>query len=258
VGADERSTDRETDGDTTSAVRLDARPRHRPLPEAKVPGARRPATPVRDLRPSPPARAHERVEPYEEVGGMPVEPVPAGYPAEFARELVLEDGRTVHVRPVVPEDVTELRAAIARADPETIRRRFLGGGPPRSAAGLQRLVTVDYVHRFALAAFAPDGTGVGIARYEGESTWPAVDVAVAVDPAWRGVGLGRELMAGVLRRAVSQGATSLTADFFADNVRVRNLLAEAGLPEQRSIDAGVVQDSISLVGDRVAELTAEH
>jgi GNAT superfamily N-acetyltransferase len=183
---------------------------------------------------------------------------PAGYPADFERDLVLEDGRAVHLRPVVPEDVTELAAAIARADPETIRRRFLGGGPPRTRAGLLRLVTVDYVRRFAIAAFTADGTGVGIARYEGEHTWPVVDVAVAVDPGWRGAGLGRELMKEVLCRAVSQGATDLTADFFADNVRVRNLLAEAGLAEQRTVEHGVVQDEISLEGLRLGESTASH
>jgi GNAT superfamily N-acetyltransferase len=178
---------------------------------------------------------------------------PPGYPAAYERGVVLEDGRTVFVRPVVPDDVGELEAGIRRADPETIRRRFLGGGPPRTREGLLRLVTVDYDHRFALAAFAPDGTGVGIARYEGESCWPAVDVAVAVDPAWRGVGLARELMRGVARRALEQGATSLLADFFADNDRVRGLLAEAGLPEQRSVEYGVVQDVVTLDPDRLEQ-----
>jgi GNAT superfamily N-acetyltransferase len=179
---------------------------------------------------------------------------PAGYPVEYEQEVTLTDGRVVHVRPVVPADVDELAAAIARADPDTLRRRFLGGSPPRTREALERLVTLDYVHRFALAAFAPDGMGVGIARYEGEGTWPAVDVAVAVEPAWRGVGMARELMRRVLQRAVEQGATSLTADFFADNVHIRNLLAEAGLPEQRSFAHGVVQDEISLEGARAEEL----
>ena len=179
-----------------------------------------------------------------------------GYPVQYERDEVLDDGRAVHVRPVVPSDVDELRRAIQRADPETIRRRFLGGGPPRSEAVLRRLVTVDHDHRFALAAFAPDGTGVGIARYEGEQTWPVVEVAVAVDPAWRGVGLARTLMRSVLRRAVEQGATALSADFYADNSRVHSLLAEAGLPEQRSQDLGVVNDEISLTGARVEEIVS--
>ena len=181
---------------------------------------------------------------------------PPGYPAAYESTVVLEDKRQVRVRPVVPEDVEELAAAIARVDVETIRRRFLGGSAPHTRAQLARLVELDYVHRFALAAFARDGTGVGIARYEGETTWPDVDVAVVVDPAWRGVGLARVLMAGVLRRAVEQEAAGLTADFYADNERVHNLLAEAGLPEQRSTAFGVVEDHISLSGARAREITA--
>lgn len=177
---------------------------------------------------------------------------PAGYPRRYERELVLEDGRAVRVRPVVPADVDELRRAVAAADPETLRRRFLGGGPPTSQADLLRLVTVDYRTRFALAAFSPDGTGVGIARYEGERTWPAVEVAVAVDPAWRGVGLARELLREVLRRAVEQGATSLIADFYADNSRVQSLIEEAGLRETRTMDRGVVQEEIALTGPELA------
>lgn len=180
-------------------------------------------------------------------------PRPPGYPSCCEGAVVLADGRRVVVRPVVPEDVAELAAGIARVDQETLRRRFLGGRPP-SVDGLRRLVTLDYVHRFALAAFSPDGTGVGIARYEGERTWPVVEVAVVVDPEWRGVGLGTELVTRVVRRAASLGARELTADFYADNVPVQELLAELGLPEQRSVDHGVVQDEIRLDEDLLSRL----
>lgn len=171
---------------------------------------------------------------------------PDGYPVELETDVELADGRRVHLRPVVPQDVGELAAAIARADPDTLRRRFLGGAPPRSATALARLVTLDYVHRFALAAFDDRGTGIGIARYEGERTWPAVEVAVAVDPAWRGVGLSRELMARVVRRAAEQGAERLIADFYEDNAQVLGLLEEARLRERRTHGHGVVEDELEL------------
>lgn len=171
---------------------------------------------------------------------------PAGYPVGCEADVELSDGRRVHLRPVVPQDQAQLASAIARADVDTLRRRFLGGAPPRSDQALQRLVTVDYVRRFALAAFDESGTGVGIARYEGERTWPAVDVAVAVDPAWRGVGLGRELAARVVQRAAAQGAERLTADFYDDNQQVLGLLAEAQLLEHRTHAHGVVADEVQL------------
>lgn len=177
---------------------------------------------------------------------------PVGYPVQCEAEVQLTDGRRARLRPVVPEDESDLAVAISRADPDTLRRRFLGGAPPRSPALLRRLVTVDYVLRYALVAFDDRGTGIGIARYEGEQTWPTVDVALAVDPAWRGVGLGRELARRVVQRAAEQGAERLTADFYDDNVQVLGLLAEAQLLETRTLEHGVVADEVLLDGRRVA------
>lgn len=171
---------------------------------------------------------------------------PAGYPEEAEVVVVLSDGRCVQLRPVVPEDLAELQSALARADRETLRRRFLGGSAPSTEAALRRLVEVDYRHRYALAAFDDEGRGVGIARYEGERTWPTVEVAVAVDPAWRGAGLATELVRRVVRRAVCVGATDVSVDFYSDNVRVSRLVAAAHLPERRSVDHGVVTDAVDL------------
>ena len=178
--------------------------------------------------------------------GSPAGDRPVGYPPGEEKDAVLADGRRVHLRPIVPGDVRALQDAIGGAAPETLRRRFLGGGAPRTQVALRRLVELDYQHRYALAAFDGDGTGIGIARYEGERTWPTVDVAVAVDPAWRGVGLGTELLRHVVRRAVCLGATDVSADFYSDNVRVHRLVAAAHLPERRSVDHGVVTDTVDL------------
>ena len=171
---------------------------------------------------------------------------PHGYPVEYEHRVVLSDGRAVLIRPVVPQDCAELAAAIRRADPDTLRRRFLGAAGPRTDEQVRRLVEVDYVHRFAVAAFDEHGTGVGIARYEGEGTWPAVELAVTVDRGWRHVGLATALMRDVLRRAVEQGAHSALADFFSDNVPVARLLDELGMPERRRTAYGIVEDEVQL------------
>jgi len=61
--------------------------------------------------------------------------VPPGYPRAYERELTLSDGRRVFIRPIVPSDAPQLASAIQAADPETLRRRFLGG-PPRVTPAL--------------------------------------------------------------------------------------------------------------------------
>ena len=181
----------------------------------------------------------------------PAVPRPDGYPDEYEHRVVLSDGRAVLLRPVLPQDRAQLADAVRRADPETLRRRFLGAAGPRTDEQVRHLVEVDYRYRFAVVALDEHGTGVGIARYEGARTWPTVELAVAVDRAWRHVGLATALLRDVLRRAVAQGAHSATADFFADNVAVAHLLAELGMPERRRTAYGVVQDEVQLPQDEV-------
>ena len=79
----------------------------------------------------------------------------AGYPSDLEGQALLADRRSVFIRPIRPSDAGELRNALATADPATLRGRFLGS-PPHRAAAIQKLVEVDYVHRLALVAFAPD------------------------------------------------------------------------------------------------------
>lgn len=158
-------------------------------------------------------------------------------------ELVtLADGRAVGVRPIGPSDLDELRRAIGEADPDTIRRRFLGGRAPRTEAELRRLVTVDHVGREAFVAFGPDGRGVGIARYEALPDGASAEFAVAVDPQWRHVGLATSLLTRLMRAALRNGITTIHVDFLAANREVAQLVRDAG--GRPTVEAGVAQDDL--------------
>jgi GNAT superfamily N-acetyltransferase len=170
---------------------------------------------------------------------------PRGYPADYELTRVLRDGRTVQVRPVLPSDAPELAAAIANADPETLHRRFLGGRPPQTEEEIRHLVELDYVDRFALAAFDEQEQGVAIARYERDGP-DVAEVAVAVDPGWRQVGLATRLLELLGRRAQECGIDRFRVSFFADNIDVQDLVDAAQLPEARTEGAGVVDVVVSL------------
>lgn len=175
-------------------------------------------------------------------------------PSWLSGHVVLSDGRHVFVRPVLPTDVDELRRAVAEADAETIHRRFLGGRPPRTDQELARLVDVDYDRRLAVVALAPDGRGVGIARYDADNGADVADVAVAVDAAWRDVGLATALIRLLAAGAASNGIRRLSADFLEDNQDVSDLFSDAGLPYTTSAAvAGVVTAEVRLPTD-VADL----
>jgi GNAT superfamily N-acetyltransferase len=156
--------------------------------------------------------------------------LPAGYPDSYETSLRLADGRRISVRPILPSDAPELAEAIRAADPETLRARFLGGPPRLSEAVLDRLTRLDYTHRFALVAHDGTGRGVAVARYmalpESGGGERAAEVAVAVDPSWRGVGLATELIRMLARRARECGIAKFTATFLAENRRVAELAHE--------------------------------
>ena len=84
--------------------------------------------------------------------------------------------------------------------------------------------------------------------YEALRDSDTAEVAVAVAPAWRHVGLATALVPLLAAAAVRNGLRAFTAEFFADNVDVTDPVAEAGAPYQDSSVSGVVAAEVTLPG----------
>ena len=146
----------------------------------------------------------------------------------------------VTTRPVRPDDGPLFRRLWDRLSPETVYRRF--HAPLRSPpAEAHRLVDVDHVLREALVAVV-GGEVVGVARYDRSPADPATaDVAVVVEDAWQGVGVGRQLLTELTQLAARRGVRTLHADVQADNDRVvalvRRLLPGAVLTPEHGVYA---------------------
>jgi len=171
---------------------------------------------------------------------------PTGYPAELEADVLLSDGRHVHVRPILPSDGPALAAAVASADAETLRLRFLGWRPVLDDASFRHLVEVDYQRRLALVAFDSADRGVGIARYEGRPDEDLVEIAIAVDPDWRRVGLGHRLLTILGEAAATRGIRRLVAAYSVGNHDVEGLLRSCGLPYRTLATHGVVEVQLEL------------
>jgi len=175
------------------------------------------------------------------------EKLPPGYPKEYQREAVLRDDRRVFIRPILPGDGPDLAEAIKTADPDTLRRRFLGGPPRVTSALLAHLTVVDYVRRFALVAIdMASARGVAIARYEPAGEGVA-EIAVVVRPQWRRAGLGTMLILLLARAAADRGVHTFSASYLAENRPVEALVEDAGGLGRQVIKQGIVE---SLDGPR--------
>jgi RimJ/RimL family protein N-acetyltransferase len=172
--------------------------------------------------------------------------LPGGYPREYEEELRLRDGRRVLIRPILPSDAPELADAIKTADPDTLRARFLGSPPRVTPALLAHLTVVDYARRFALVAIDPlTGRGVAVARYE-PADHDVAEIAVAVRPAWRRVGLGTALLIRLARAAAERGVHAFTASYLAENRPVAALVEDAGGLARQVIKDGIAEFSLEL------------
>lgn len=134
------------------------------------------------------------------------------------------------IRPLIRPATAEDRAAVvemaARCSRDTLRRRFHGpvgdGHPARVAELLEGGVRQRVEHLVADAGGAIVGTASlhRKGRSEGE-------MAVLVEDAWQGTGVGRRLTAHLIRRAHDRGLTAIVADVMRDPAFVLDQLRRA-------------------------------
>jgi acetyltransferase len=160
------------------------------------------------------------------------------YPASLIDRVTLDDGRSVLVRPVLPQDA-ELQQQFVRALSPTSRyRRFHGPLRELSADTLDYLTQVDYRAHLALLAetFDADGEEVQVAEArwvlrvaDGDGLDAGVaDFAIAVADAWQGRGLGSRMLEALVRSARDAGVRRLEGSVLAENDPMRGLMRARG------------------------------
>ena len=137
---------------------------------------------------------------------------------------------TVDTRPVRPDDLTRFLRLWPRLSAETRYRRFHAPVHRLPMADVRRLVHVDHDLREAVVAVV-GGEVVGVARDDRSPVDPAcADLAVVVEDAWQGVGVGRQLLTDVLDRTARAGVRRSTGTVLPDNAPVLGLLHRLSRP----------------------------
>ena len=177
-------------------------------------------------------------------------------------DALLMDGRIVHVRPVSEGDKDALSALYGRTSPRTRYLRFFSAGISIDREVRRLMPGDDHV---ALLA-EHDGQVVGVASYEVLSGDRA-EMAILVDDAWQGDGIGSLLIEHLTAVARRDGIRELVGDVLATNVSMLRTSASLapGIARQHGEDPGVVRiqmptqpDERALAAAGARDRTAEH
>ena len=167
------------------------------------------------------------------------------YPEHWEADVVLADGGTVHFRPIVPEDAERLRAFHSRLSPETIYNRFFTLVRTLSARDMERFTNVDHEDRVAVVALLRDDI-IGVCRYERLAGTSVAEVAVVVEDAHQGRGIGVLLLEHVEAAARERGIDRFVADVLPSNQRMLDVFRSAGFAVSRSYADGYVELSFPI------------
>ncbi len=160
----------------------------------------------------------------------------------------LRDGRTATIRALLPADREALASAVHRMGDESIYRRFFSAKKQFSASEVEYFTNVDFVDHVALVAVVEEGDLpliVGGARYVVDAPGSA-EVALAVDDAHQGLGIGGLLMKHLVTIARNAGLQRLNADVLSDNAAMLKVFAKSGLPVHSERDGGTMHLTLAL------------
>ena len=167
-----------------------------------------------------------------------------GYPAHWEADVVLRDGGTAHLRPILPTDADLLRRFYSRLSDETIYNRFFSLYRNISDRDVERFTVVDHHDRVALIATI-GGEMIGVVRYE--RTGPdEAEVAFNIEDAHQGRGLGSVFLEHIAAAARERGISRFVADVLPTNRAMLRVFSDAGYVVDQGFDDGVVRLSFDL------------
>lgn len=159
------------------------------------------------------------------------------YPALEDVDVVLRDGSTVRLRPILDADREAMRAFLGGLSEHSRTFRFFGQIKDVSRA-VDEAVRVDYRESHSIVAIHGDEI-VGHGFYT--QTRPAhAEMALAVADAYQGRGLGTILLQHLAAHASAVDVVEFTAFIMSGNGRMLEMLRESGFPVESRASAGVV------------------
>ncbi len=184
--------------------------------------------------------------------------VPALYPSHFESDVVLRTGRTLHIRPVKPEDRPTLLEFYRGLSRDSLYMRFFDTRTP-DAALRDSPTEVDYESEFGVVSEL-GGELAGIAHYFRSRRNPkSAEVAFAIADRAQGCGIGTRLLEKLVEVARTKGIEVFRAEVLPENQKMLDVFLLSGFKVTSRTDEGEVLVSFPIAHtEEFAEAAAER
>ncbi|UBU08976.1 bifunctional acetate--CoA ligase family protein/GNAT family N-acetyltransferase [Nonomuraea gerenzanensis] len=157
-------------------------------------------------------------------------------------DVLLRDGGIAHVRRLHPDDRAALHELVERSSERSAYLRFFTGGRNTAHSYMDRVTSGAYRGHALVAGLR--GRLVAVAEYIPMDDGKA-DLAILIDDAVHGHGLGTLLLEHVALDAAEHGVRTLVADVLAENRPMIRVLRDLGLDVAPRFEGGMMHLDIT-------------
>jgi acetyltransferase len=166
------------------------------------------------------------------------------YPLSYRTRETLKDGSQILTRPIHPEDAPLLLELFHRLSEETIYFRFLTNLKSLPPELLRDFTNIDYDQSVAMVALRDSELGksiLGVCRIMRTAGSKRGEIAIVVDDAWQGKGIGSILMRRAMNTAKELGIEEVWGSASPRNKRIFLIAEKIGFSIKSSPERGLFQ-----------------
>ena len=177
-----------------------------------------------------------------QAGSADPAPSPRDYPEHWEADVLLRDGRTAHLRPILPEDAEGLVEFYSHVSQESKYFRFFAPMPTLSDHDVKRFTNVDYHDRVALVMTVAERI-IAVGRYdviEKKANHSRAEVAFLVQDAHQRRGIAQLLLEHLAQAGRERGVDRFVAEVLPNNRGMMQVFREQGYEVKGGWDEGVM------------------
>ncbi len=152
-------------------------------------------------------------------------------PTDFQFSWKLDDGTTVAIRPIRPDDAAIEQEFVRSLSPLSKRLRFFAPIKELSPTTLRKFTQTNYPNDMALIATVKHQDAereIGVARFAPGTKPGWAEFAVAVADEWHGKGIATQLLLNLFQMAMEAGIKGIEGSVLRENKQMLTLAKELG------------------------------